>query len=127
VEHSLLGECPEQLKPFLWKKGQSGNPSGANGRPRFEAVVAKILDEKIPDSDVTKREAVARVFVDALLSSNGQLIKEFLAREWPAIQKLEVELPSVSDDALEDSVNRFIAGESEPVPAKPNGNGAATS
>jgi hypothetical protein len=122
-----MAECPEHLKDFRWKKGESGNPKGLNGRPRFEAVVAKILDEKIPNSDTTKREAVARVFVNALLKSNGQLIKEFLAREWPAIQKLEVELPSVSDDALETSVNRFLAGEDEPVPAKPNGNGAAAS
>jgi hypothetical protein len=122
-----MAECPEQLKATRWKKGQSGNPKGLNGRPRFEAVVAKILDEQIPGSDVTKREAVARVFVDALLHKHGPLIKEFLAREWPAIQKLEVELPSVSDDALETSVNRFLAGEDEPVPERTNGNGAASS
>jgi len=122
-----MAECPAHLKATRWKKGQSGNPKGLNGRPRFEAVVAKILDEQIPDTDVTKREAVARIFVDALLNSNGQLIKEFLAREWPAVQKLEVELPGVSDDALETSIDRFLAGEAEPVPERPNGNGAAAS
>jgi hypothetical protein len=125
VEHSLLGECPPQLKATRWKPGQSGNPKGLNGRPRFEAVVAKILDEKIPGSDVTKREAVARVFVDALLKRNGQLIKEYLAREWPAVQKHEVELPAVPDNAVEAAIDRFLAAEDEPVPAKPNGNGAA--
>jgi len=53
VEHSLLGKCPEHLKDTRWKPGQSGNPSGLNGRPRFEAIVAKILDEKIHGTDTT--------------------------------------------------------------------------
>ena len=122
-----MAECPEHLKATRWKKGQSGNPKGLNGRPRFEAVVAKILDEHIPGSYVTKREAVARIFVNALLKSNGQLIKEFLAREWPAVQKHEVELPRVDDDAVQAAIDRFLAGEDEPVPAKPNGNGTAAS
>ncbi len=122
-----MGECPEQLKATRWKKGQSGNPKGLNGRPRFEAVVAKILDEKISGSDVTKLEAVARVFVNALLKSKGQLIKEYLARAWPAVQKHEVDLPGVADDSIQAAIDRFLAGEDESVPAKPNGDGAAAS
>ncbi len=122
-----MGECPEHLKATQWKKGQTGNPNGRPGKVRFEAIVAKILDEKIPGSDTTKREALALVFVDAMLKRNGQMIREYLAREWPAIQKLEVDLPRVSDDALETAIDRFLAGEDEPVPAKPNGNGAAAS
>jgi hypothetical protein len=127
VEHSLLGECPEQLKSYRWKPGESGNPNGLGKRLSFEKCVAKILDEKFDKTDQTNREQLARVFVDAMLQCNGRLIKEFLAREWPAIQKLEVDLPSVSDNALEDSVNRFLAGEDEPVPERTNGNGAASS
>jgi len=120
-----MGECPERLKATMWKKGQSGNPSGLNGRPRFEAVVAKILDEKIPGADVTKREAVARVFVTALLKSNGQLIREFLAREWPAVQKHEVDLPGVEQPALEAAMDSFIESEESEVPERANGGGAA--
>jgi len=120
-----MGECPEHLKATRWKKGQSGNPKGLNGRPRFEAVVAKILDEKIPGSDVTKREAVARVFVDALLRRNGQLIKEYLAREWPAIQKHELDLPGVPQPTLETAMDRFIESETAEVPERTNGGGAA--
>jgi hypothetical protein len=127
VEHSLLGECPEQLKPYRWKPGESGNPNGLGKRLSFEKCVARILDEKFERTDQTKREQLARVFVDAMLQCDGRLIKEFLAREWPAIQKLEVDLPTVSDDALETSVNRFLAGEDEPVPKRTNGNGAAAS
>lgn len=120
-----MGECPEHLKATRWKKGQSGNPKGLNGRPRFEAVVAKILDEKIPDSDVTKREEVARVFVDALLRSNGQMIREYLAREWPAVQKHEVGLPPVEPNALEAALDRCRPNGETTIPAKPNGGGTA--
>jgi hypothetical protein len=122
-----VAKCPEHLKDFRWKKGESGNPDGLRKRPSFEAVVGKILDERIPGSDTTKRETLARVFVDSMLKRNGQMIREYLARAWPAVQKHEVELPGVSDASLEISVDRFLAGEDEPVPAKPNGNGAAAS
>jgi len=122
-----MPECPEHLKDFRWKKGESGNPDGLSKRPSFESVVAKVLDELVPGSDVTKREMLAKVFVTAMLKKNAPLIKEYLARAWPAVQKHEVELPGVSDDALETAIDRFIAGEDEPVPAKPNGSGAAAS
>jgi hypothetical protein len=123
------GECPEQIKAYQWKPGQSGNPKGPTPRPKFEAVVAKILDEKIPyaDGDVTKREALARVFVNAMLKNNGQMIREYLAREWPAVQKHELELPPVEQPALEAVLDRFITVEAGEVPRKPNGNGAASS
>ena len=120
-----MAECPEQLKATRWKKGQSGNPKGMNGRPRFESVVAKILDEKIPGADVTKREAVARVFVNALLKSNGQLIKEFLAREWPAVQKHEVDLPGVESDSLEAALDRCRPNGETTLPARTNGGATA--
>jgi hypothetical protein len=123
------GECPEQIKAYQWKPGQSGNPAGHTPRPKFEAVVAKILDERVPfaDGDVTKREALARVFVNAMLKNNGQMIREYLAREWPAVQKHEVELPGVADASLETVIDRFLASEADEVPRKPNGNGAAPS
>lgn len=122
-----MAECPEQLKATRWKKGQSGNPDGLRKRPSFESVVAKVLDEVVPGSDQTKREMLARVFVTAMLKKSAPLIREYLAREWPAVQKHEVELPGVSDDSIQTAIDRFLAGEDEPVPAKPNGDGAAAS
>ena len=122
-----MGECPDAIKPYRFKPGQSGNPAGAKKRPKFEHVVAQILDEVVPGSDLTKREALARVFVDSMLKRNGQMIREYLARAWPAVQKHEVDLPRIEPDALEAALDRCLAGEEASVPRKPNGNGAATS
>ena len=80
-----------KMRAAMWKKGQSGNPKGRPKRPTFEALVATILDEHIPGSDVTKREALARVFVDAMLKRNAPMIREFLERSWPKTTRLEVE------------------------------------
>ena len=117
--------CPPELRPFLWKKGQSGNPAGPRPRMSFESHVARILDEAVPGADVSKREALARIFVNAMFNRNGQMIREYLAREWPVVQHHEVELPSVEPAALETAFDRLFAGEEASVPAKPNGNGAA--
>lgn len=75
-----------------WKPGQSGNPKGSTKRPSFEEIVSKVLSERIPGSDVTKREGLARVFVDMLLKRNGAMIKEFMARDWPVINRHQVEV-----------------------------------
>lgn len=87
-----------------FKPGQSGNPAGTQKRPTMETLVAKVLDERIPGSDKTKREALARVFVDEMLKRKGYAIKEYLEREWPKVQKHEVSGPD--GDPLE------ISGES---------------
>ena len=76
-----------------FKPGQSGCPGGpqAPGVARkFETIVAQVLGEKIPGSDMEKREALARVFVDAMLKRDGAMIKAYLDREWPATQKHEI-------------------------------------
>ena len=110
-----MAECPDALKPYRWKPGQSGNPKGPVARPRFEAVVAQILDEQIPGTDTTKRETVARVFVDMLMKRNGQMIREYLARDWPAVQKHEVDLPGTDEAALDAALARIAP------PSKTNG------
>ncbi|HET6414831.1 MAG TPA: DUF5681 domain-containing protein [Polyangiales bacterium] len=120
-----LASQADRLKDYRWKPGQSGNPNGQPKRPTFEVVVARILDEEVPGSDITKREALARVFVAAMLQKNGQMIREYLARSWPVVQKHEVELPGVGTNALETALDRFRPNGSAGVSVKPNGNGAA--
>lgn len=121
-----MGECPDRLKPFQFKPGQSGNPKGRPKRISFEAQVAKILDEKIPGLDYDKAEATARVFVDMMLSRSESMMREFLARKWPAVQKHEIELPAIGPGALAAALDRwFVNGEQEEIPGKPNGGGEA--
>lgn len=117
-----MAECPDQLKVYRFKKGESGNPAGRPKRPSFEALVAQVLDEAMPGHDVTKREALARVFVDTMLHRNGQMIREYLAREWPAVQKHEVELPGVERETLEAALDRWaVPVEAKASPRRPNG------
>jgi len=88
-----------------WKKGQSGNPGGRpKGRVSFEAIVAQVLDETLIQKGVpiTKRELLARVFVDQMLKKNSQLIREFLSREWPVVQEHELSLYQSDDEGLLD-------------------------
>jgi hypothetical protein len=78
-------------KAAQFKPGQSGNPGGRGKRASFEAIVAQILDEKIPGADMQKREALARVFVDQMLKRDGAMIRAYLDREWPARQLHELD------------------------------------
>ena len=87
-----MGDVPghPNLKP--WKPGQSGNPAGRPKRPSFESIVNRMLDE--PGSDeLTKREDLARRFVDLVTEGDMREMRELLSRVWPEVkaQKVEVE------------------------------------
>ncbi len=79
-------------KPWLvahqFQPGQSGNPQGYHAGPlTFQQVVSKILDEVVDGKDTTKREELARVFIDEMIvSHNAHLIRAYLDREWPTPQ-----------------------------------------
>lgn len=87
-----MGEVPgyPNLKP--WPKGVSGNPAGRPKRPSFEALVQAELDKR-GQTGVTKREELARQFVEMLETGGMREMRELLARVWPEVkaQKVEVE------------------------------------
>jgi hypothetical protein len=118
------GECPDQLKEYRFKKGESGNPAGRPKRPSFETLVAQVLDEELPGKDCSKREALARVFVNTMLAQNASMIREFLAREWPAVSKHEVDLPGIGSEALDAALDRWLEPVDAPeVQGRSNGSG----
>ena len=101
------GVCPQHLRDYRWKSGQSGNPNGRR-RQSFQGIVADILDEYLPAPvDMTKREALARVFVDELLKANGHLIREFLNREWPVAQVIDATVTARPVPEIQDSHERM--------------------
>lgn len=64
-------------------------------RQTFDVILNRILDEDLQGTGQSKREALVRVFVNGMLRSNEGMIREYLRREWPAIDHLA--LSSASD------------------------------
>lgn len=77
-----------------WRKGQSGNPAGrpkGGGRVSFEALVNRALDKEVPGHNITKREALAELFVNQLLAKkNENAFAHFIKRCWPEISRHEI-------------------------------------
>jgi hypothetical protein len=72
------------------------------------------------------RELIEKI-LDLALLGKPWAVKLMLDRILPVVQKHEIQLPEVSDASIEAVIDRFIASVESEVPAKPNGNGAATS
>jgi hypothetical protein len=77
-----------------WKKGESGNLKGGpkgGGRLSFETLVNRALDKEIPGHGITKREALAELFVNQLLAKkNDAPFGHYIRRGWPEISKHEI-------------------------------------
>ena len=87
----LSDDAPKKtFADHQWKPGQSGNPKGRPARPSFESVVERILDE--PGSDEpTKREDLARRFVDLVSSGEINEMRVLLARVWPEVKSTKID------------------------------------
>lgn len=80
------------MRERMWKKGQSGNPKGGPPRVSLEAIVERMLDEKIGRGKdaITRREALATVLVDEMINRrNVPMIRDVLQRIWPTVQKVD--------------------------------------
>lgn len=81
------------MRDKMWKPGESGNPKGPPPRRTLEAIVQQLLDERIGSGEdaMTRREALGTVIIDEMLNRrNSPIIKELLARLWPAAQDVNV-------------------------------------
>ena len=72
------------------------------------------------------RELIEKV-LDLALAGKPWAVKLMLDRIMPVVQKHEIQLPEIDESSLEAALDRFLTGEPQEVPAKPNGNGAASS
>jgi hypothetical protein len=82
----------DHLKKHRWQPGQSGNPKGKVARESFESIVNRLLDLDHPDKDVdcSRREYIARQFIDMMEGRNDKVLKEFADRVWPKLTKHEI-------------------------------------
>lgn len=114
------------MREKMWAPGQSGNPSGPRPRKSLEAIVGDLLQETIgsgPDA-MSRMEALGVVIVNELLKQkmNTPLMKEFLAREWPVVQKVDVNATGQIQILFDDQDRQEIEGPKEtPAPEAPEG------
>ena len=123
------------LGPHRWKPGKSGNPAGRPKTPSIEALVNAVLAETVelptnpedPQSEtveVTKKEVVARIFVDLMRGRNVRIIREYFDRDWPKINLIggSEDHPLTLADVVRKAGSDPLGDEQKRTPRKsPNG------
>lgn len=105
-------ECPDALKPFRWKPGQSGNPAGRAKKKTFKELVEDLLDTatvELEGEPINCRYAVAGRLIELLLMGDRAAMIAYLDRVWPKILKHEVDLPGADAAALADRLSGHAA------------------
>lgn len=91
---------PENVTPYKWKKGQSGNPEGKKpGTKNTKTILMEILEKNIdytdPFSKIRERKTIKEVLglklVSLAISGNISAIKDVLDRVDGIYKNLRVE------------------------------------
>jgi hypothetical protein len=92
-----------------WPKGVSGNPKG---RPpsKLERILKRMLEEEADEQGTPNVEALARAVLKAALKRAGSMErKALLDREYPAVERHEVEVIQADHDELESRLAALAA------------------
>jgi Family of unknown function (DUF5681) len=110
-------------RPWLWRKGQSGNPAGRPKGARNKATL--LLEELLSGEEV---ERLAKLLYARALAGNGAALRFLLSRLLPPARhpRVAFDLPASTGNpdqdaaaALEALVRAVAAGELAPAEAKP--------
>jgi hypothetical protein len=92
----------KNIEPYLWKKGQSGNPSGRPKKiPAIEKLLAEVLSEDC--GGIEAAEAVLRTILDKALKGDIRAAELILDRAYgKAKQNLEINENGVTIKVVRD-------------------------
>lgn len=92
MSESETGKQTQADKPWLWKPGQSGNPSGRPKTVSLTAIMLRKLKEEHPDEpEKIRAEKVVEAALKQAESGNFQMFKEIWDRvDGKVADKLEV-------------------------------------
>lgn len=99
------------MRERMWRPGQSGNPAGPPRRKTLEEIVGRLLEEAmvVDGQTVPGMEALAKVVLhEAMQRRNDKVLKELLARLWPATQKVEVDARGAVTVVFDDQDRREL-------------------
>jgi hypothetical protein len=88
-------EQTENSKPWLFKPGQSGNPSG---RPKGSVSITHYIRKALEECDDVRAKELADSLINNAINGNAGAIKEVLSRiDGPVVQKIEHNDVSLTD------------------------------
>jgi hypothetical protein len=104
------------------KPGEVRNPQGRN-QYTYRREAERDLERWCRKHG---RELIEKL-LDEARAGRSWAMKLALERILPVVQEHKITIPNVDDSSIEAALDRFLASQESEVPAKPNGNGAATS
>lgn len=106
------GNNPQNVEPFQWRPGQSGNPSGRPKRKKVTDALIEALEALAQEGDKTAAEAVARAMVLKAVAGDVKAATFIADRtEGKPLQaiRLDGNLQTDSDARLEELLAKALA------------------